>query len=148
MPRKKPPARGRLLSTLAFAAGGLLAAGEIAPPALNWVLPIFTDAEGHRSMTLRGSAVAPDADGAINITNLSITVFSEDAGARVDTLLLSREATFFPDEHRAVGSRGVRVLHDALEVTGFDWNYDHHGKKVSIRKDVRVVYRAPLKLPL
>jgi len=117
-------------------------------PALNWVLPIFTDAEGHRSMTLRGSAVAPAAGGAIAVTDLSITVFSGDAAARVETLLLSREATFFPKENRAAGEKGVRVIRDELEVTGENWTYDHAGKNVSIRRNVRVIYRAQLPLPL
>lgn len=117
-------------------------------PALNWVLPIFTDEEGHRSMTLRGSAVAPSPGGAIAVTELSITVFSGDAASRVETLLLSREATFFPKENRAAGEKGVRVIRDELEVTGEDWSYDHTGKKVSIRRNVRVTYRAQLPLPL
>src|SRR4051794_37849917 len=35
------------------------AAANLTAPAVNWVLPIFTDKEGYRSMTLRGSEVRP-----------------------------------------------------------------------------------------
>lgn len=117
-------------------------------PALNWVLPLFTDREGYRTMTLRGSAVKPSGDNSISVTDLSITVFSGDAAARVDTMLLSVNATFLPKEQRAFGEKSVRVIRDEIEVTGEDWSYDHAGKIVSIRKNVRVVYRLPLKLPL
>lgn len=117
-------------------------------PALNWVLPLFTDREGYRSMTLRGSAVKPDGPDKIAVTDLSITVFSGDAAARVETVLLSVDATFHPKQNRATGTQSVRVIHGAIEVTGEDWSYDHAGKRVSINKNVRVVYGLPLKLPL
>ncbi|MBI4622564.1 MAG: hypothetical protein HY736_04985 [Verrucomicrobia bacterium] len=120
----------------------------VTAPALNWVLPLFTDREGYRSMTLRGSAVQPSGANAISVTDLSITVFSGDATARVDTVLLSLDATFFPKENRAAGEKTVRVIRDEIEITGENWTYDHAGKIVSIRKNVRVVYRLPLKLPL
>lgn len=129
----------------------LLFAGDADPatnPAVNWVLPLFTDADGYRSMTLRGSTVKPGEGGGIAVTDLNITVFSGDASARVETVLLSHAATFFPKENRAAGVNGVRAIRDELEVTGQDWTYEHSGKKVSIRKNVRVVYQSPLKLPL
>lgn len=139
--------RAPLAWLLFLTAGGLLPGGEATAPALNWVLPLFTD-EGQRSMTLRGSAVKPAENGGIAVTDLSITIFSGEAAARVDTMLLSVDAKFLPRENRAAGTKSVRVIRDDCEVTGEDWTYDHAGKKVSIRKNVRVTYRAPLKLPL
>ena len=47
------------------------AVGEMTAPAINWVLPIFTDKEGFRSMTLRGSEVRP-VGRSIAVTDLSI----------------------------------------------------------------------------
>jgi hypothetical protein len=123
-------------------------AANLSAPATNWVLPLFTDREGFRTMTLRGSAVKPSGNNAISVTDLSITVFSGDAAARVDTMLLSLDATFRPKENRANGEKTVRVIRDEIEVTGEDWTYDHAGKIVSIRKNVRVVYRLPLKITL
>lgn len=113
-------------------------------PAVNWVLPIFTDREGHRSMTLRGSEVRPAAGGSIAVTDLSITIFSGDAAAKVDSVLLSPSAKFFPKEQRASGDKSVRLIQDTIEVTGEDWTYDHAAKKVSINKNVRVTFRAQL----
>ena len=112
-------------------------------PAYNWVLPIFTDKEGFRSMTLRGSEVRPQ-NGNVEVTDLSITIFSGDAAAQIDSMLLSPEARFYPKENRATGAKAVRYIRDDVEVTGFGWTYDHKTKKVSLQQNVRVTFRAQL----
>lgn len=123
----------------------LLLGGEAAAPApaQNWVLPIFTDKEGYRSMTLRGTEVRPRGKD-IEVTDLSITVFSGDASARVDSILLSPSAVFHPKENRASGEKAVRFIRDDFEVTGVGWTYDHAARKVSLQSNVRVTFRTPL----
>jgi len=137
----------RLLRALFPVPCSLLLGGEAAAPApapaQNWVLPIFTDKEGYRSMTLRGSEVRPQGKN-IEVSDLSITVFSGDASARVDTILLSASAVFFTKENRAAGDKAVRVIRDDFEVTGVGWTYDHAQKKVSLQSNVRVTFRMPL----
>jgi hypothetical protein len=112
-------------------------------PAVNLVLPLFTDKEGFRSMTLRGSEVRPRGRN-IEVTDLSITVFSGDAAARVDSILLSPSATFFTKENRASGEKAVRFIRDDFEVTGVGWTYDHEARKVSLQQNVRVTFRTQL----
>src|SRR5437660_1643952 len=84
----------------------------ITAPASNWVLPIFTDREGYRTMTLRGSEASTTAARNIQVTNLSIFVFSGDAAAHVDSVLLSPAATFYPKMNRAAGDQSVRLVRD------------------------------------
>jgi hypothetical protein len=115
-----------------------------AAPAVNWVLPIFTDKEGFRSMTLRGSEVRPVGT-KFAVTDLSITVFTGDASARVESILLSPSALFSPKDNVASGDQTVRFIRDDLEVTGVGWAYDHKAKKVSLHQNVRVTFRAELK---
>jgi hypothetical protein len=115
----------------------------VASPAMNWVLPIFTDKEGFRSMTLRGSEVRP-VGRTIAVTDLSITIFSGDAQSQVDSMLLSPAAVFSPKENRANGDKSVRFIRDDIEVTGVGWTYDHTAKKVSLQQEVRVTFRAQL----
>jgi hypothetical protein len=112
-------------------------------PAPNWVLPIFTDKDGYRSMTLRGSEVRPSGN-AIGVTDFSITIFSGDQAARVDSILLSPTAHFFPKESRASGDKAVRFIRDDIEVTGVGWTYDHAARKVSLQQNVRVTFSAQL----
>ncbi len=110
-------------------------------PAVNWVLPIFSDREGHRLMKLQGTEVRP-VDGRVAITNLMITTFTGDARAAVDSILLSPRAVFSPTDHTARGEQTVRFIQDDVEVTGTRWAYDHAAKKVSLEGDVRVTFRA------
>lgn len=126
------------------ATGPSPAATPIAPaPAYNWVLPLFGDKDGHRTMTLRGTEVRPVGRD-IAVTNLSITVFTGDAKAQVDSILLSPLAVFHPKEQRASGDQTVRFIQDDVEVTGQRWTYDHAAKKVSLQENVRVTFRAKL----
>lgn len=113
-------------------------------PAKNWVLPLFTAKEGYRNLTLRGSEVRPVGSAQIDVTDLSITVFTGDATARVETMLLSPAASFFPKEQRATGEKSVRLLRDDIELTGEGWVYEHTTKKVSLARHVRVVFSAQL----
>jgi len=108
-------------------------------PAKNWVLPLFTK-EGYHSMTLRGAEVHPFSSDRIDVTDLNITVFSGDPAARVETVLLSSRASYFPHEKKASGRDYVRLIRDDCEITGQDWTYQEEGKKVSIRRHAHVVY--------
>jgi hypothetical protein len=126
----------------------LFAADPATPPAENFVLPLFTDRDGYHSMTVRGASARRTPAGSYAVTDLNVTVFSGDATEKVETVILSADAAFMPKQNLVNGQKSVRVIRDELEVTGEDWSYDHAGKNVSIRKNVRVVYRAPLKIPL
>src|SRR6185436_20415953 len=110
----------------------------------NWVLPIFTDKEGYRSMTLRGSEVRPMGKN-IAVANLNITIFSGNEKAQVDSILLSPNALFSPKENRASGDNVVRYIRDDIEVTGVGWTYDHIAKTISLQHNVRVTFRSQLK---
>lgn len=113
-------------------------------PAKNWILPLFTPKEGFRNMTLRGTEVRPISSARIDVTDLNITIFSGDAAAHVDTMLLSPSASFFPKDQRATGEKSVRLIRDDIEVTGDGWVYEHTTKKVSLARHVRVVFSAQL----
>jgi hypothetical protein len=45
---------------------------------------------------------------------------------------------------RVRGPKELRLITDDFEATGEDWLYDHRQKKVSIHRDVRVVFHARL----
>jgi len=145
--------RSRLAAGLAGLAAVLAAASEpVAPaprpqpaaaPAHNWVLPVFSDREGHRLMTLRGSEVRP-AEDKITIRELMVTVFTGDAAAKVDSVLMTPLAVFEPGRNLVSGDQSVRFLQDDVEVTGARWTFDQGAKKVSIGENVRVTFRTKL----
>jgi hypothetical protein len=128
---------------LAGLAGGARAEDTLSAPALNWVHPLFTK-EGYRSMTMRGTEVRPVGTGRIDVVDMNITVFTGGAAAKVESVLLSPAASFFPEEKIARGKSSVRLLRDDLEVAGEDWVYDHAAKKVSIARHARITFAAQL----
>lgn len=132
-----------MLALAATAPTGNPPSGDSPAPAFNWVLPLFTDKEGYRSMTLRGSEVRP-TNGSILVTDLSITIFNEQAQPLVDSMLLSPRALFHPRQNRAEGDSTVRFIRDDVEVIGTGWVYDHNAKKVSLQSNVRVTFQAQL----
>jgi hypothetical protein len=115
----------------------------IAPPARNWTLPLFTK-EGYRQMTLRGDEVRPITSDRVDITGMNVTVFSGTADAKVDSVLLSPEATFMISEKIARGDKSVRLIRDDVEVSGVGWTYDYNQKKVLISRHAHVVFHSAL----
>ncbi len=115
----------------------------IAPPAKNWTLPLFTR-EGYRQMTLRGSEVRPVNSDQVDIGGLDVTVFSGGPEAKVDTVILSPEATFMINERIARGDQSVRLVRDDVDVTGVGWTYYYNEKKVLISHNAHVVFHSGL----
>lgn len=115
----------------------------IAPPARNWTLPLFTK-EGYRQMTLRGDEVRPITSDRVDITGMNVTVFSGHADAKVDSVLLSPQATFLISEKVARGDKSVRLIRDDVEVTGEGWTYNYNEKKVLISRHAHVVFHSAL----
>jgi hypothetical protein len=139
-PNKSPWAAIAILAAAPFAPAQDTA---IAPPARNWTLPLFTK-EGFRQMTLRGDIMRPVTVDRVDISGMSVTVFSGTAEAKVDSVLLSPEATFLLNEKVARGDGPVRLVRDDVEVTGIGWTYYYNEKKVLISRHAHVVFHSAL----
>ena len=95
-------------------------------------------------MTLRGDEVRPISSDRIDVTGMNVTVFSGDAEARVDTVLISPEATFLLNEKTVQGDKTVRLVRDDVDVRGEGWSYNYNEKKVLIYRRTHVVFRSAL----
>jgi hypothetical protein len=115
----------------------------VAPPARNWTLPLFTK-EGYRQMTLRGDRVQAITADRVDIVGMNVTVFSGGPDPKVDSVLLSPEATFLINEKVARGATTVRLVRDDIEVTGVGWTYIYNEKKVLISRHAHVVFHSAL----
>jgi len=112
-------------------------------PVKDFALKRFTQA-GPLDLVLRGTEASyPSAD-RIDIIDLNLTRFSGDASQRIEDILLSEAATFLPNQNLVLGDKSVRVIRDDMEMTGEKWSYNHAEKKVSIGKNVRVVFKTRL----
>jgi hypothetical protein len=136
------PFRLTLLLFLCSFAG----AADSSAPAQNWVLPLFTDKEGYRTLTARGSDARAVGDKIYRVTNLNVIFFSGDAAARTESVFLSPLATFSAADKRVYGDKGVRIVRDDLEASGMKWTYDHQAEKhVTLEGNVEIVFNAGLK---
>jgi hypothetical protein len=134
----------RWLIPLVLAAGGFAASIEANAPVKNFSLPTFTK-EGYHSVLLRGNEALFVSAQQIDVSGMQLTLFAGDATNRVETVIISPQARFFPDRNIAEGEHSVRVLHDDVEMSGTKWTYDHGQKKVVIDGNVRVIFHAQLK---
>ncbi|MGA2444333.1 MAG: hypothetical protein ABSG50_02755 [Opitutaceae bacterium] len=113
-------------------------------PVINFRVPTFTK-EGYRSWLLCGSEGLYINQDQLAVTDLNLTVFTGDASNRVESVFLSPAATALLNVGQVRGPGRLRLISDDFEATGADWVYDHRQKKVSIRKDVHVVFHTQLK---
>lgn len=113
-------------------------------PVINFRLPTFTP-EGFRSWLVRGTEARFSARNQIDITGLTLTIFTGTAEDRIETMILSPAARVLPDEALVTGPGTIRVISDEFEASGSDWRYTHKEKRVSIRQNVHVTFRAELK---
>lgn len=115
-------------------------------PVKKFRLPQFNE-QGYRTGLLEGDEARLVSQTRIDIKEMHFTVFSGDESNTVDTTLLAPTATILiPDPQHIVveGKDAVRVVRSDLDASGVDWTYLHAEKKVSMRKNVHVVFRSEL----
>jgi hypothetical protein len=130
-------------AALAFGQGAFGQAASENPPARNWTLPLFTK-EGFHEMTLRGDEVRPVSSDRVDIVGMYVTVFTGGMDPKVDSVLLSPDATFLINEKIARGGKTFRLIRDDVEVTGEGWTYIYSEKKVLILRHAHVVFHSAL----
>ena len=113
-------------------------------PIINFRLPTFTP-EGHRSWLVRGSEASFASQDQINVKELTLSIFSGKADDKVETMILSPTATVLPADAVITGEGTIRVINDEFEATGSGWRYAHKEKRVSITRNVRVLFNTELK---
>jgi hypothetical protein len=130
-----------------LAAAPLQAAGpqvQANAPILNFSLPSFNE-QGFRTMLVRGREAIVASKTEARLRDMTLTVFSGDAEARVETVFVSPAATVRLDERVVFGEESVRVVNDTFELIGTDWRYEHDAKRILIRAGARVVFQTEIR---
>lgn len=126
----------------------LLAESSITPngPVANFKLPVLND-QGLRTSLLRGTEARYISATQIDLVEMQYSTFLEDGSNKVDTTLLAPTASvsIVDNKVRVHGEEGVRLVRSDLDVIGTRWTYDHAQRKITLEKDVRVVFRTELK---
>jgi hypothetical protein len=113
-------------------------------PIRDFSVPTFNDA-GFRTMQVRGREAILLGASEAELRDVTITLFSGDASARVDTVFLSSAARLLSEERRVTGSDVVRVLGQGFELKGVDWEYRHSERRLLVKDGVRVVFQLELR---
>jgi hypothetical protein len=112
-------------------------------PIKNFRLPTFTEA-GHRHVMINAAEARLPDPARIDLREMMLTLFTGDASEQIEAMLAAPSATFIPATLLATGTETVRLERMDLTVTGADWSYDHPAKKVVIRRDAHVTFRAEI----
>lgn len=109
-------------------------------------LPFF-DNQGKRTALLRGEAAKSLTATEFTIEGLHFSHFVPAGETRPETVLLSPLANVVIRQRTPVisGPDFVRLVRSDIEASGEDWTYDHAAKKLTLRRNVKVVYAAELK---
>lgn len=134
-----------LLTPLAAPGAGPSVDAAPSEPIKNFILPTFTPDKGYRSMLLRGVQARMLTPRLIELEDMNLTVFTGDASNRVESVLLSPLARVSLDDETAGGPGPVRLIRDDLDLTGEQWTYERAQKRISISRNVRVVFHTELK---
>lgn len=113
--------------------------------------PGFNDA-GQRTYLIAGEqgVITSLSPWRVDIRGLSFTQYPGDGSVTVQASITAPAATATIDEGnknpRISGNEGVRLVHENdLDATGEIWTYDHERQKLTISKNARITYKAPLK---
>jgi len=112
-------------------------------PIINFSSTSWTE-DNHRAWLLRASQARRDQD-QVEVKELTLAIFPGKAdNERVETMILSPTARVDLDAEVVTGADFIRVLSDEFEATGQDWRYTHREKRVTIAKNVHVVFHVEL----
>lgn len=121
--------------------------GSTGAPVKKFRLPTFNDA-GFRTSLLLGEEAKMVSATQIDVRDMHFTLFNGAENAAVDTTLVAPVATVRILEQNKIsveGSGSMHIVRDDLDASGENWTYQHAEKRLVIRKNVRVVFRAELK---
>ncbi|WP_157837127.1 LPS export ABC transporter periplasmic protein LptC [Geminisphaera colitermitum] len=112
-------------------------------PITQFSLPLFND-EGQRLSILvaaEARVITPDH---ITATDMILTRYNPDEGNTIDTTLVSPSAEAFIKEQRVRGDSTVSITRPDFQATGADWSYNHKDQRITIGRDVHLVFKAEI----
>jgi hypothetical protein len=116
-------------------------------PVKKFRLPAYND-EGYRTTLLQGDEALMVSQSQIDVKEMQFSMFAGDENNTLDSTLLAPVATLRIQEknkYLVEGAGPVRLLRADVDASGEDWIYRHPEKRLSIRKNVHVIFRSELK---
>lgn len=130
-----------LLGVMAAAAHGQLTPEA---PIKNFKLPMFDNA-GVKQWDLRGEEARYFNENRVDLYRMILEVFNTDGSGEVQVEISSPHATVFPNEQTVTGEDAIRIVSKNFEITGRNFTWKGREQNATIREDVRVVFKTPIK---
>jgi len=130
---------------LLFTAIAVAAHGQMTPdaPIKNFKLPMFDNA-GTKLWDLRGEEAKYISQDRVDLFTMHLKVFKTDGSGALQIEIESPQATVFANQHLVTGSDSIRIHNDDFEISGRNYTWKGREQNVTIREDVRVVFKAQL----
>lgn len=129
----------RAFPAAAFLAAALLplsADAQLAgQPIRNFRLPVEYDSEGRPLQQVRGESATFLPDGIIQLSGLTIEIFSKGTLAAT---VSSPECTYAPAQKKAAGKESIRIVTEKGVVTGDGFAWNGENQQFQIFQNVRV----------
>ena len=107
-----------------------------AQPIRNFRLPVEYDEEGRPLQQVRGESATFLPDGIIQLSGLSIEIFSK---GELAATVSSPECTYAPAQKKAAGQDTIRIVTEKGVVTGDGFAWNGENQQFQIFRNVRVV---------
>lgn len=119
--------------------------GQMTPdaPIKNFKLPMFSDA-GVKLWDLRGAEAKYVSQDRVDLFTMNLKVFKTDGSGILQIEIQSPQATVFVNQHIVTGDQTIRVHNDDFEISGRNYTWKGREQHVTIREDVRVVFKVQL----
>ncbi len=101
--------------------------------------------EGYRSWSISGDQGIYVNEAEVDVLGMKICIFSDDARDLLEATIESPKAVLFIHENKAKGDDSIEVTGEAYHLIGKDWTWDGKLKKMTINKEVKVVFNQSLK---
>lgn len=112
-------------------------------PVINFKLAVFND-EGYRLWAMQGEKGIYANEDKIEVVGMVVDCYSGDERERLEANMNSPQATVLIKEDRAYGDDIISVKGNGYYLEGKNWDWEVKGKKVAIKKDVRVILNQSL----
>lgn len=138
------PARRRrpaLVAVPGIVSACLVGSAQLVPdaPVSNFRLPMFGD-EGFLIRDLRGDEARYVSEDQIDLSGMRLLIFNETRPERLETKIVSPQATMFIQKNEIVGTETITVEGDNFLVTGEKWRWIGDEKSVVIDENVKVTF--------
>ncbi|AHF93481.1 hypothetical protein OPIT5_28065 [Opitutaceae bacterium TAV5] len=112
-------------------------------PIRDFKLPLFTDAGLRQSLMIarEGRVLSPDH---IIVFDMQLTLFTEDAANKPETIVTSSLAEAFVKDQTVQGERDVNIVRTDFQASGSDWSYNHKEQHIFINRDAHLVFQAEI----